>query len=192
MLNQPTRITALALLALAGCSASPEAVDLVQLRGENTKLRRQIAAFEAERATTALNLSLFDELDLSAFNGRDMERLAEIHADDVVVYNPDGKTTRGMDPHHAAELRFLFDKFDLQIPVHLVQFGHADWTAGISICEGTWREPITLPDGTVLEPTGREVRIKVATIARWEDGRIAEEYLFWDNADWNRQVGLER
>jgi len=34
------------------------------------------------------------------------------------------------------------------------------------------------------------VRLKIATIARWEHGRIAEEYLFWDNADWNRQIGL--
>ena len=45
-------------------------------------------------------------------------------------------------------------------------------------------------DGTVLEPTGKKVRLKIATIARWENGRIAEEYLFWDNADWNRQIGL--
>ena len=41
----------------------------------------------------------------------------------------------------------------------------------------------------MLKPTGKEVRLKIATIARWENGRIAEEYLFWDNADWNRQIG---
>ena len=41
-----------------------------------------------------------------------------------------------------------------------------------------------------LQPTGKPVSLKIATIARWENGRIAEEYLFWDNADWNRQIGL--
>ncbi|MEM1180780.1 MAG: ester cyclase [Acidobacteriota bacterium] len=153
-------------------------------------LREKVTAFEAERAATAFHLARFDELDLVAFNDRDMKRLAELHADDVTVYNPEGTITRGMTPHHEEELQFLFDTFDLKIPVHLVQFGYGEWTAGISICEGSWIKPITLPDGTVQEPTGKEIKIKVATIARWEDGRIAEEYLFWDNADWNRQIGL--
>ena len=182
-------------MTLAGC-ASPSASqlsddsELSTLRSENVALREQISAFEAERAATALHLARFNELDLVAFNGRDMDRLKELHTTDVIVYNPDGTTTNGMTPHHAEELQFLFDTFDLQIPVHIVQFGHSNWTAGISISEGAWVKPITLPDGTVLQPTGKKVKIKVATIARWEDGRIAEEYLFWDNADWNRQIGL--
>ena len=131
-----------------------------------------------------------DELDLVAFNNRDMDLIKQIHADEVKVYNPDGTVTEGMDPHHADELQFLFDTFDFKVADHIVGFGHGEWTAGISISEGTWVKPITLEDGTVLEPTGQSVRLKIATIARWENGRIAEEYLFWDNADWNRQIGL--
>jgi hypothetical protein len=30
----------------------------------------------------------------------------------------------------------------------------------------------------------------MVTIARWEDKRIAEEHLFWDNAEMMRQMGL--
>jgi hypothetical protein len=135
-------------------------------------------------------LEIFDELDLVAFNKRDMTRIKQIHADDVKVYNPDGTITKGMTPHHAEELQFLFDTFSFVVTEHIVGFGYDDWTAGISICEGKWVKPITMPDGTVLQPTGNKVRIKIATIARWENNRIAEEYLFWDNADWNRQIGL--
>jgi hypothetical protein len=112
-----------------------------------------------------------------------------LHTDNVIVHNPDGTKTSPFLPH-AKELSFLFDTFDFIVADHIVGFGFGEWTAGISISEGKWVKPLTLPDGKVLQPSGKKVRLKIATIARWENGRIAEEYLFWDNADWNRQIGL--
>jgi hypothetical protein len=132
----------------------------------------------------------FNNLDLVAFNNRDMTLIKKIHADNVKVYNPDGTVTEPMAPH-AEELQFLFDTFDFKVAEHIVGFGFGEWTAGISISEGKWVKPITPPDGIVLQPTGKKVSVKIATIARWENGRIAEEYLFSDNADWNRQIGLQ-
>lgn len=164
--------------------------EIEQLRAKVTELQAQVDAHEAERAATAKHLEIFDELDLVAFNNRDMERIKQIHADDVKVYNPDGTITEPMTPHHADELQFLFDTFDFKVVEHIVGFGFGEWTAGISISTGKWVKPITMPDGTVLQPTGKPVSVKIATIARWENDRISEEYLFWDNADWNRQIGL--
>ena len=163
---------------------------MAALQARIAELEAQVAAHATERAQTARHLETFAEMDLVAFNNRDMDRIREIHADNVIVYNPDGGET-SLFPPHAEELQFLFDTFDLKIPEHIVSFGFGEWTAGISIPEGRWVKPITTPDGTVLQPTGKPVRLKVATIARWENGRIAEEYLFWDNADWDRQIGLE-
>jgi outer membrane murein-binding lipoprotein Lpp len=160
-----------------------------QLQTKVNELQAQVARYEAEREVTASNLKTFDDLDLVAFNNRDMDHIRRIHAETVKVYNPDGTITEPMDPH-AEELQFLFDTFDFKVAEHIVGFGHGEWTAGISVSKGKWIKPITLPDGTVLEPTGKSVSVKIATIARWVDGRIAEEYLFWDNADWNRQIGL--
>lgn len=161
------------------------------LRVKVRELKAEVDTHRAERTTTVKHLQTFDELDLVAFNSRDMNRIKEIHADDVKVYNPDGTITEGMSPHHADELQFLFDTFNFVVEEHIVGFGHGEWTAGISICAGEWTRPFTMPDGTVKRPTGRKVRIKIATIARWRDGRIAEEFLFWDTADWNRQIGLD-
>lgn len=184
-------LVAVSMTLLPGCgSTHASGTDVEALRREITELRRQVAASEQERATTASNLARFDELDLVAFNNRDMDLIKQIHADDVIVYNPDGTVTEGMNPHHAGELQFLFDTFDFVVTDHIVGFGHGDWTAGVSISEGAWVKPMTLPDGTVLQPTGNRLRIKIATLAHWKDGRITEEYLFWDNADWNRQIGL--
>lgn len=183
-----TKIIAVAVIATA--IATPSfAADEAALIARVAELEAQVAAYEAERALTARHLEIFDELDLEAFNSRDMERIGEIHAENVIVHNPDGTKTSPFPPHEE-ELQFLFDTFDFKVTDHIVGFGHGEWTAGISISEGTWVKPITLEDGTVLEPTGQSVRLKIATIARWEHGRIAEEYLFWDNADWNRQIGL--
>ncbi len=191
------RLTIVFAILLTTFSGLAYAADTAELKAKITglqakidELQAKVDAHEAERAATAKHLETFDELDLVAFNKRDMARIKQIHADDVKVYNPDGTITKGMTPHHADELQFLFDTFSFVVTDHIVGFGHGEWTAGISISEGKWVKPLTLPDGTVLPPTGKKVRIKIATIARWKNGRIAEEYLFWDNADWNRQIGL--
>jgi hypothetical protein len=180
-------VFALSSLLAGGAAHADQNVD--DLHQRISALEAQVEAYEAERAQTARHLDIFDELDLVAFNDRDMERIGEIHADEVIVHNPDGTQTSPFEPH-SEELQFLFDTFDFVVTDHIVGFGYGEWTAGISISEGRWVKPITLHDGTVLEPTGKKVRLKIATIARWENGRIAEEYLFWDNADWNRQIGL--
>ncbi len=164
--------------------------DIQVLKARIAELETQVALHDAERAQTAHHLGTFDELDLVAFNDRDMKRIGEIHADDVIVHNPDGTQTSPFPPHEE-ELQYLFDTFDFVVVDHIVGFGYGEWTAGISISEGKWVKPITTADGRELAPTGKSVRLKIATIARWENGRIAEEYLFWDNADWNRQIGLE-
>ncbi len=165
--------------------------DVEALKAKVAELQTRVDAHNAEREQTTRHLEIFDELDLEAFNSRDMKRIGEIHADNVIVHNPDGTQTSPYPPH-AEELQFLFDTFDFLVTDHIVGFGFGEWTAGISISEGKWVKPITLKDGTVLEPTGKSVRLKIATIARWENERIAEEYLFWDNADWNRQIGLSQ
>ncbi len=47
-----------------------------------------------------------------------------------------------------------------------------------------------MPDGTVIQPTGQPFDVIFSTTARWRDGKIVEEYLFYDNGTFLRQVGL--
>jgi outer membrane murein-binding lipoprotein Lpp len=88
---------------LAGCS---NAINTAELQAKIAELQAKVDAHEVERATTAKNLQTFDELDLVAFNNRDMALIKKIHAEDVKVYNPDGTITEPMAPH-AEELQFL-------------------------------------------------------------------------------------
>jgi len=145
-----------------------------------------------EKATVQKNLDLFDELDLVAFNNRDMERIKEIHMPDVKVINRDGSVTQPMTPDHQEELEFLFNTFpDFEIYEHPIGFGSGEWTAGLSYSRGTWLTPIELEDGTILEPTGESFDVSIVTLAKWDDGRIVEEYLIWDNEDWMKQIGIK-
>ena len=45
----------------------------------------------------------------------------------------------------------------------------------------------------VIQPTGKSYRIPMATIGHWNnDGIMFEEYLFWDNGEFMKQIGLSQ
>ena len=48
-----------------------------------------------------------------------------------------------------------------------------------------------LGNGNFIEPTGKSYQLTMATIGHWtEDGVMDEEYLFWDNQTFYKQIGL--
>lgn len=164
--------------------------DVQALKAQINQLEEKVAIFEAEKVLEANNIALYDQMDLEAFTQHDMKTIQAIHADDVLVYNPDGSLTEGMDKHKH-EMQWLFDTFpDIAINQHPIKFGSDNWTAGMSVTTGTFTAPMKLQNGTVIQPTGKSFSIRIVTLVRWDNGRIAEEYLFWDNADWNKQIGL--
>lgn len=46
------------------------------------------------------------------------------------------------------------------------------------------------PDGVDIPPTGKSFDLELCTIARWENGQIAEESIFVDVALMMTQIGL--
>ena len=55
---------------------------------------------------------------------------------------------------------------------------------------GTFTAPLELPGGTTIQPTGKAFDVLYSTAARWKDGKIVEEYLFYDNGTFLKQIGL--
>ncbi len=172
-------------------AACTESNKVDELQSKVDELQKELDTFKAEKETVAKNLALFDELDLVAFNNRDMKRIEEIHTPNIKVYNTNNTLTEGFDPKHKGELDFLFTTFsDFDIYDHTIGFGAGDWTAGVSRSRGTFNTPMKLPNGKVIQPTGKLFDVRIATLAKWKDGRIVEEWLFWDNEDWMRQIGV--
>jgi ketosteroid isomerase-like protein len=50
--------------------------------------------------------------------------------------------------------------------------------------------PMKGPDGKDIPPTGKSFEVDFCTVARWENGEIVEENLFYDVVGMMRQLGL--
>jgi SnoaL-like polyketide cyclase len=90
--------------------------------------------------------------------------------------------TRGGPDHRAESERFCaaFPDNKVKHPNDIL-FGDGEYTAFLGPFTGTFTGPLELPDGTVIEPTGKSFEVVFSTIARWRDGKIVEEYLKYDN-----------
>jgi SnoaL-like polyketide cyclase len=50
--------------------------------------------------------------------------------------------------------------------------------------------PIKGPDGKEIPPTGKRFEVDDCTVARWDNGQIVEENLFYDLVTFMKQIGL--
>jgi hypothetical protein len=103
------------------------------------------------------NLIRFDILDFEAWNNRNWTLFQELHSPDVLVVDFNGNTTRGIDQHLQLAMAAVAANPESKILAHPIKIAAKDWTAVTG----------TLPGNLTM-----------ITLARWEDGRIAEEYLF--------------
>ena len=95
---------------------------------------------------------------------------------------------------HIEDLKYTFsfapDNRIMEHPVDSVA-QEGGWTAVTGWMEGTFTEPMVLPDGKTIQPTGKAYRIPMATIGHWnKDGIMFEEFLFWDNGEFMEQIGV--
>jgi hypothetical protein len=78
-----------------------------------------------------------------------------------------------------------------RIETHPIRIGQDEWSGVVGVIEGTFTEPMPIGDGKFIEPTGRAYKLTMAAIGHWnEDGVMDEEYLFWDNDTFLKQIGI--
>jgi SnoaL-like polyketide cyclase len=150
----------------------------------------ELATYRAAEAAVGDHLVIFDTLDFDVYTHRKWDRMKESHAPDILVHYPDGHTTKGLD-QHIEELKpmFVFAP-DTRIQVHPVKFGAGEWTSVIGVMEGTFTRPMPAGDGKMIQPTGRKFRLTMCTVGHWKNGLMVEEFLFWDNQSFMKQIGL--
>ena len=144
----------------------------------------------AKTDLVAKHLKTFDELDYDVFSNQKWDRLSESHADDIVVTWPDGHETKGI-AKHIEDLKAMFVYApDTNIAVHPIKFGSGEWTCVTGVMTGTFSRPMPIGDGKTIPPTGKSFKLNMATIGHWKDGKMDHEWLFWDNQEFMRQIGL--
>ena len=140
---------------------------------------------------TQERLRRFDSLDFQFYSNQQWDSFAISHDQNIKVYYPDGTTTTGLFPQHIDMLKPLFAFApDTKITNHPVKFGSGDWTAVIGEMEGTFSKPMDIGNGKTIPPTGKKFKLSMSTIGHWNDGKMIEEYLHWDNQAMMKQIGL--
>jgi hypothetical protein len=146
---------------------------------------------DASEALEAKQLALFDDLDFNVYTNQKWGELSRTHSKDIVVHWPDGHTTTGIEKH-IEDLKGMFVWApDTRIQEHPIKIAKKDWTAVIGVMEGTFTKPMPIGDGKTIPPTGKAFKFKMVTVGHWlPDGIMHEEYLFWDNQEFMKQIGL--
>jgi|SRR6476469_7318026 predicted ester cyclase len=174
-----TTLRALAALC-AGCAAS------ISFAHAETDQER----YQAAERLAVEHIALYRTADFDVFTNQKWHRIQESHANDVVVHWPDGRQTRGIQAH-IDDLRAMFVYApDSRIRQHAVEFATQEWSSIVGILEGTFTQHMPTPDGKTIPPTGKPFKVVFSAVDHWKDGLIDEEFLFWDNLTFMRQVGL--
>jgi len=149
--------------------------------------------YRAAEKLAQVHIATFDTLDFDVFTNQKWDRLHESHAKDIIVHWPDGHQTKGIE-QHIADLKAMFVYApDTRILQHPVKFGSGEWTSVIGVMEGTFTAPMRGPNGKAIAPTGKAFTLPMNTVGRWNaQGTMDEEYLFWDNATYMKQIGLDQ
>ena len=148
------------------------------------------AKYRYAEAMANEHLAKFDDLDFNVFSHQDWVRLHETHTDDVLVHWPDGRDVRGLK-QHIDDLSAMFVYApDTRITMHPVRIAVADWTSVIGVMEGTFTKPMLIAGRAPIMPTGKAFRLGMCTVGHWTDGAMDEEYLFWDNLTYLKQLGV--
>jgi SnoaL-like polyketide cyclase len=170
-------------LALAGC------VDK-KAQAELAAMKAQQVAEQALKAAEEANLANFDDLDFNVFSGQKWDQLSKSHDANIVVHWPDGHTTTGIEPH-IADLKAMFVYApDTHISAHPIKIVSGDYTAVTGVFEGTFTQPMPIGNGKTIKPTGKAFKLEMCTVGHWKGGVMDEEYLFWDNQTFMKQIGL--
>jgi ketosteroid isomerase-like protein len=127
-----------------------------------------------------------------AFNARDFEAVDAVHHPDMIAFITGlAEPVYGSEAHAAAMQQFLRSFPDMHVNTpYPVQFGSGDWITVVTHATGTFSGELTLPDGSVIPPTGKAFDVEFGQTSRWDGDRLRVISAFWDAALQAQQVGL--
>ena len=142
-------------------------------------------------AGTPAELSNVDRMraQMAAYNSHDAKGVDAFNAPDLVYHD----MTMAEDQtaaENSAAMQAFFRAFPDAKLVPLSAWGAGSYVVVAGRFEGTNKGP--MPAMGIKKPTGKAVSARYLDIARWENGKIKEEWLFYDGMAMARQLGLLR
>jgi hypothetical protein len=123
-------------------------------------------------STVEENMRLMQTLD-DAWNTQDWPVFEKRHARDVDVFWPGQEKPTHSRPSHKEEAIAFFKIFpDNKVGnrPYKALFGQGDWTCSVADFTGTFKGPMTTPDGKVIQPNGKKFKVEFCTVAHWKNG----------------------
>jgi hypothetical protein len=130
---------------------------MAQEQTSSSSASNQTEIVVAQTPEEQANLDRFDRLDFEAWNNRNWTLFEELHSPDVLVVDFTGATTRGIDQHLQWAMGAVSAQPESRVLAHPIKIAAGDWTVVTGALPGN---------------------LTMVTVAHWEEGRIAEEYLF--------------
>ncbi|HEX2143599.1 MAG TPA: nuclear transport factor 2 family protein [Glycomyces sp.] len=132
---------------------------------------------------------LLDRMTMLAVDGHDVDSAMDLYAEDAVVMSPDRGEVRGRreigEYWHSLTDGFPDGHYEsiakLEADNHAIDEGYFI---------GTNTETLHTPTGETIEATGKQVKLRSCDIATVQDGKITEHHLYFDEAEFMRQLGL--
>jgi hypothetical protein len=100
--------------------------------------------------------------------------------------------TTPKEAHAAAMQQFLriFPDMHVYSDPYPIQFGSGDWITVVTHATGTFTGEMTLPDGTVIPPTGKAFDVEFGQTTKWDGDQLIVISAFYDAAQQRQQLGL--
>lgn len=135
------------------------------------------------------NLKIIKTVD-EAFNNKDWTAFEARHNDDVISYSPmTPEPAKGIKAHKEA-VQGMYEAFpDLEMK-NDNKFGQGEWVFASYTFTGTHKGPLQGPGGKTIPPTNKPVKIPLGTALRFENGKIAEEHIYFDRLSMLAQLGI--
>src|SRR6476619_922633 len=155
--------------------------------------RSQMATAMQQTSRTEHLLALMTNGD-DLFNSRDWQALDDVHHPDMIAHvTGSAEPIYGREAHGAAmqQLVRMFPDIRVHTP-YPVQFGDGDWITVVTNATGTFTGEMTLPNGTVIPPTGKAFDLEFAQTSKWDGDQLIVISAFWDTALQAKQLGLPK
>ena len=137
-------------------------------------------------------MRLMQTLD-DAWNSQDWDTFEHRHAEGVAVFWPgQSNPTRGVHNHRAECIEFFksFPDNHLINNPYKIYFAKGDYTCSVADFTGTFKGTMKGADGKMIQPTNKRFSLEFCTVAKWKDGKITEERLFYDQLGMLKQIGI--
>jgi hypothetical protein len=127
-----------------------------------------------------------------AFNARDFATVDTVHDPNMVANIPGKAQPIYGSKAYAAAMQEMLQTFpDLHVNTpYPIQFGSGDWITVITHATGTFTGQMSLPDGTVIAPTGKTFDVEFGQTTKWKGDRLVIITAFLDAAALAQQIGI--